>query len=142
MVSFVRPVPDELTAPFWEAARQHRLALQRCRGCGRINHPPQVVCGWCTGTDLGYEEVPGTGRVCSYTTVPPRQDEPGDGPRTTIVVELDIQEGVLLVSGLDGDPPEWVDIGVPVRVYFERAPETVGDELVLPRFLPAAGGEG
>lgn len=141
MVSFVRPVSDELTAPFWEAARRHRLALQRCQGCGRFNHPPQVVCGWCTGTDLGYQEVPGTGRVCSYTTVP-RQGETEDGPRTNIVVELDIQEGILLVSGLDGDPPDWVDIGVPVRVCFERAPESAGDELVLPRFRPVAGGEG
>lgn len=135
MDSFVRPVPDELTAPFWEAARRHRLALQRCRGCGRFNHPPQVVCGWCAGTDLGYQDVPGTGRVCSYTTF-------GAEPVTNIVVELAVQEGILLVSGFDGDPPDWVDIGVPVEVWFERVTTDAGEELVLPRFGPAAGEEG
>ena len=25
------PVPDELTKPFWEAANQGRLVIQRCR---------------------------------------------------------------------------------------------------------------
>ena len=28
------PAPDELTRPYWEAAREHRLVVQRCAGCG------------------------------------------------------------------------------------------------------------
>ena len=30
-----RPLPEEtpLTAPFWQAAREHRLVIQRCTAC-------------------------------------------------------------------------------------------------------------
>ena len=34
------PVPNEWTKPFWEAAQQGVLALQRCQACGHFQHPP------------------------------------------------------------------------------------------------------
>lgn len=131
------PVPDELTAPLWSAATAHRLELQRCGACSRINHPPQVVCGWCSSEDLGYAEVDGRGHVASYTSALVRSRS-GPGPAyTTLVVELDEQPGVLLLSRVPGPRPDWVCIGQPVRLWFEPLE---GTDVVLPQFRPAGAG--
>lgn len=125
----VRPVPDELSAPFWNGAREHRLVLRRCLDCGRHQHPPRVLCPWCSGSRHEYRGVAGDGRVHSHTTVP------GDAECTVLVVELDVQDGLLLVGGVPGPRPDWVVIGAPVRVWFEHVDGE--DGLVLPQFAPA-----
>ena len=35
MSEYVKPLPKptEMSRPFWEAAKQHRLQLQQCGGC-------------------------------------------------------------------------------------------------------------
>lgn len=130
----VVPVPDELTEPLWSAARAHRLELQRCSACSRINHPPQVVCGWCSSEDLRYAEVDGRGHVASYTSALARS-RGGPAPvYTTLVVELEVQPGVLLLSRVPGPRPDWVRIGAPVRPCFEPLE---GTDVVLPQFRPA-----
>jgi uncharacterized OB-fold protein len=134
-VTVIRPVPDELTAPFWDAARRHRLVMRHCADCRRFHHPPRVLCPWCAGSDLEYREVPGEARVFSHTTVPGR--ESGADAHTNVVAELTVQEGLLLVGGLPGPRPDWVEIGAPVRVWFEHVADA--DGLVLPQFEPTAG---
>ena len=37
----VIPQPDEVSAPYWEAARRHELRIQRCGSCGGV---PCVTC--------------------------------------------------------------------------------------------------
>ena len=49
MSGYAKPLP-RVTAdnrPFWEAARRHQLALQRCAECGRFRYPPAPVCPEC-----------------------------------------------------------------------------------------------
>ena len=124
----IRPVPDELSAPFWDGARRHRLVLRHCLRCGRFHHPPRALCPWCAGAELDHRQVPGEGRVFSHTTVP----DPEAGAHTNVVVELSVQDGLLLVGGLPGPRPGWLEIGAPVRVWFEQ----VDEDLVLPQFAP------
>ena len=48
-MSDAKPLP-RITAdnrPFWEAARRHELALQRCDDCARFRYPPAPVCPEC-----------------------------------------------------------------------------------------------
>ena len=56
------PLPDEASAPFWEAAAQGRLAIQRCGGCGKWNHAPSIACPTCGGFALVFADVSGRGR--------------------------------------------------------------------------------
>src|SRR5262249_27512188 len=37
------PVPDQISQPFWEAAKARQLAVQRCQTCHYYNHPPRTV---------------------------------------------------------------------------------------------------
>lgn len=127
------PVPDELTEPFWTAARDQRLSLQRCANCRKINHPPQTACGWCSSVELNFEDVDGHGRIATYTSQLVRSRALDQSEYTNVVVELDEQDGVLLVGRVPGPRPGWVCIGQPVEPWFEAMD---GTDVVLPQFRP------
>lgn len=132
-----RPLPaiDDLTRPFWEAAKQGRLAIQRCRNCGYFNHPPRLLCDRCLSDQLAFEAVSGLGRVWSFSVMHQKHilgfEE--SVPYLTALVELDEQPMLLLVTNLPGLRPEQVQIGARVRVTFEP----LTDEVFLPQFVPA-----
>lgn len=116
------PLPDEVTAPYWEAARSGRLSIQFCRGCASFVHLPADRCPRCTGTDLDWRDISGHGRLYSYTTM---HDSPGPGfadalPYIVAVVELDEQPGLLVTTNLAGTDPDTLRIGLPVEVAFEN----------------------
>jgi uncharacterized OB-fold protein len=57
-----------LTAPFWRAARDHKLVMQRCGGCGQIAWPPKPLCSncWRPMSDDDWTEVADTGEIWSF----------------------------------------------------------------------------
>lgn len=121
-----------LTEPYWAAAREGRLVLQECGGCGRVRHPPLPACPDCHGTDLGWREAAGDGTVYSATIVrhPTHVALADRVPYVIALVEL--AEGPRLVTGITGCPPEDVTAGMPVRVVFRP----VNDQVTLPYFQP------
>ncbi|HVN88287.1 MAG TPA: OB-fold domain-containing protein [Candidatus Binataceae bacterium] len=126
------PAPDEITAPFWQAARERKLAIQRCAGCGYYNHPPRRFCDACLSQELAFAPVTGKGKVYTFTVMHQR-DVAGfenDAPFINIVVELDEQPMLLMVSDIPIGERDRVRIGAPVEVSFEER----GDEIVVPRF--------
>ncbi len=60
-----QPVPDELTAPFWSAAANHKLVIQRCGRCTKFHAPASSECRHCGERYLVFEEVSGRGSVYS-----------------------------------------------------------------------------
>ncbi len=127
------PGRTELTAPYWEAARDGRLTVQQCRSCERIWHPPLPACPHCHGADLGWREVSGAGTVYSYTVVrhPTHFAFAGQVPYVVAIVAL--AEGPWLVTGITGCAPGQVRAGMRVRVVFRE----VADGVTLPYFEPA-----
>lgn len=127
-----RPRADDLTRPFWDAARAGRLVIQRCAGCGYYNHPPKPLCDRCSATDLAFQPVSGRGTVYSYTVMHQRNVAgfEADVPYVNLIVELAEQPLLCLISDLPGAEAGRVAIGRPVEVFFER----VSDEVSLPKF--------
>ena len=126
------PVADQLTTPFWQAANERCLVIQRCGACGYYNHPPRPFCDSCSAQDLRFEAVSGRATVYSFTVMHQR-DVAGfetEAPFINIVVELAEQSQLLMVSNLPFDEHPRVTIGAPVKVYFEDR----GDGLVVPQF--------
>jgi uncharacterized OB-fold protein len=127
-------VPDEASAPFWEAAADGALALARCARCRRFAHPPGPVCPHCHASDpnFAFEAVTPTGVVRSWTVVR-RSFLPGfddDLPFVLADVAIDGTDDVRLIGRLVDGPDASLRLGDAVSVVFER----VGDGVAVPAF--------
>ena len=130
-----RPSTSQDNAFFFEGAREGKLLVQRCGGCGRLQHPPTPVCPECGSFDREVAEASGRGRVHSFVVNHHPQVEGFEYP--LVVALVDLEEGVRLVTNLVGVEPGDVRIDMPVEA--EMVP--VDDELTLPMFRPVAGPE-
>jgi uncharacterized OB-fold protein len=129
-----RPLPEEspLTAPFWAAARQSRLVIQRCGNCERYRWPPEVACYECGSLDYEWSPVSGCASLFTWTVAHPPllpyfQQR---SPWPVAVVEL--EEGPRLVTNIAGVQPDSYEFGMALEVAFED----IGDGLTLPVFRP------
>jgi uncharacterized OB-fold protein len=132
----VLPVPDEHTNGFWDAAARGKLAIQRCQTCRRYHHPPVTLCTGCKDPEarLDFEKVSGRGVVYSWYV---QHDKNLEGfadkiPYPVVAVELEEQQGLLMVTNLLKCAPDRIRIGLGVEVVFERA----GTDMSIPQFQP------
>lgn len=124
------PVPISLSQPFWDAVRDHRLTVQRCRTCGRWEWTPTEFCGYCHTETLEWTPVSGNGTVYAYSVVSRPQTPGFTAPYVVAIVRLD--EGVRMLSTLVDVDPDDVRIGMDVVVTFEDH-----DEITLYTFSPS-----
>ena len=123
------PVIDDESRPYWEAARDHRLVLQRCGACGRHVFYPRALCPHCHSDALEWVPAAGTGVVHSFTVVH-RPPSKAFADRVPYVVALsDLDEGPRLLSTLRVADPAQARIGQRVSVAFEDL-----GEVTLPVF--------
>jgi len=130
-----QPLADAITLPFWQAAAEHRLVVQRCTACGATRLPPAPVCATCRSDASDWQEVSGRGEVYTYTAV----HRPIAGGQTlpfvVAVIALEGSGGLRMISNLVGVEPEDVAIGMPVELVWED----MSADLAIPRFRPVAG---
>ncbi|MGY0025258.1 bifunctional MaoC family dehydratase N-terminal/OB-fold nucleic acid binding domain-containing protein [Streptomyces sp. cg35] len=130
-----RPVVNRDNAGFWEGVSDHRLLIQRCRGCETLRFPWLPGCNACGGQEWDTVQASGEGTVFSYVVMHHPPFPAFDPPYAVGLIEL--AEGVRIVSNVIGVPYDKVRIGMPVRVEFLR----VDEELELPVFRALEGGE-
>jgi len=106
---------DPLSAPFWQAAREHRLVLQHCPGCGAWQFYPRPFCIACSADGLAWRDASGLGTVHSQTVVHMQVLPHLPPPYVVAVVELD--EGPRLTSLVTGAEGR---IGDRVRVEWQE----------------------
>ncbi len=125
------PLPDDLTRPFWDAAGERRLEIQHCSACGYYNHPPRPLCDACGSEDLAFETVSGKGTVYSYTVMRQRNVKgfENDVPYVNVIVELDEQPMLFMITYMPGSESDRVRIGQRVQVVYEER-----EGVVLPQF--------
>lgn len=115
------PAEDSLSRPYWEATRQGRLRIQRCRACRGWQWGPEWICHRCHAFDLDWEEVAPRGRIWSWER-PHHPVHPalnGHTPYIVVLVELPDADNVRMVGNLLGDPGQEVTIGAAVEAVFE-----------------------
>lgn len=98
-------------ARFRKALDGGRFLIQRCGHCGKHVFYPREVCPHCSAADLDLVAPIGTGTVYSSTVVRRKPESGGDYN----VALVDLDEGVRLMSRVDGIPPTEVKIGMRVR---------------------------
>lgn len=130
----IKPVPivNDWARPFWEAARQEKLVIQRCKDCDEYIFYPRIACPYCFSDNIEWVEASGKGTVYSYTVV--ENNAPSafinDIPYVVAVVRL--EEGVQMLSNIVGCEPCDVRCDMAVNVTFEK----LDDEFTLPKFKP------
>jgi uncharacterized OB-fold protein len=98
------------TRQYEEHLRQGDFLIQRCSACERHVFYPRVLCPHCGQERLQWVRPAGGGTVHAVTVVARSADK--GGPYNVVLVDLD--EGVRLMSRVDGLPPEGVHIGLRV----------------------------
>ena len=106
--------PDQL---FQRALAEGEILLPKCDDCRAYHFFPRVLCPHCHGTAISWKQAGGKGRVHT-TTVVRRKPERG-GDYNVCVVELD--EGVRMMSRVEGIAPGEVAIDMPVTAFVGEA---------------------
>ncbi|CAM3397599.1 Zn-ribbon domain-containing OB-fold protein [Mycobacterium colombiense] len=131
MASRIAPAITADTEFFWNGLRENKLLIQRCGGCGQLRHPPRPMCPRCRS--LQWDAIESSGRGTVYSYVMPHEPRFPFFEYPYVVVLVELEEGVRLVSNLTGVDPSAVTPGLAVQVYYQ----TFDDGLVLHQFRPS-----
>lgn len=131
------PIPDPISAPYWENAKAGRLTVQGFEGLDVLQHPPgptpEIVGGGPEGAVPVAVEVSGKGTLYSFTVL--RQPfHPGFLDAIPLLIgltELDDAPGVRIMTNVVEAEPDELFIGMPMEVVFEHR----GD-WAIPQFRP------
>ena len=130
-----RPVVNDLTRVFFDAARDHRLIIQQCLSSEIFRHPPRPICPYCRSLDGSWQEVDGRGQLFTWSVVhqPFHLAAASIVPYIVAVVELlgtaAPRFTTNLVEASEGD----LSAGRDVEVVWED----MDQYLSLPRFRPS-----
>jgi len=120
-----RPVPDVSHpdfAPYWEAARRHRLVVMSCADCHVRRWPPRPYCRACGSSRHAWPEVSGAATLYSWTTVG-RAALPGfadNGPYSVAVGELDDEPSIRILATLEEADVAGLHVGAPLQIGFRE----------------------
>ncbi|MEQ9107333.1 MAG: OB-fold domain-containing protein [Limnobacter sp.] len=128
------PVITDLTRPFWTAAKNRKLVLQKCQRCEVFNFHPKPWCIECGSRELTWTDAKPTGTVYSFTisrTV--AMNFPGwEKDLPVLLCLIDLDDGARMYAQVTDCSPEDIRIGMRVTVHFED----ISDEAGIPKFRP------
>jgi acetyl-CoA acetyltransferase/uncharacterized OB-fold protein len=130
-----RPLPGVTpeTEFFWASGADGRLRFTECASCRALIHPPQPVCRYCRGRELGVRAVSGFATLVGFT-VNQRFRVPGL-PDDYVIAEVAIEDDPrvrLTTNAVDCDPAR-LALGMRMQVRFEHV-----EDVWVPLFAPAA----
>ncbi len=130
------PIVNDWAWPFWKAANDGKLIIQKCTDCGKHIFYPRICCPYCFSDNVEWVQASGKGTVYSFTVVEanPPSAFIKDLPYVIAIVKL--EEGVQMLSNIIGCDPHTVRCDMPVEVSFEK----LNDEFTLPKFKPMREG--
>jgi uncharacterized OB-fold protein len=123
-----RPLPRRTptSAPYFDAAKEHRLVLQNCPRDGFFFYP-RTRCPDCLGDDWSWEPASGRGHVYAFTIDRVGHD-PAQRSRLPLVIAIvELEEGPRVTTNLVDCRPDDVEVGMGVEVHFED----LGDESLM-----------
>lgn len=136
--TYAQPLPDltnELSRPYWTAAREGRLAIQCCEACGYFRFPPAPICPECWSPDSRWTPVSGTGTLWSFATYHRALSPAFSGATPYTVAWVVLDEGPTVVGAVTTDEGTFgavaeLQVGDRMRAVFDA----VTPEVTLVRF--------
>ena len=127
------PALNTDNSAFWQGGAEGHLLIHHCESCRQYFHPPAPICPRCNSQRVSPKVVSGKGAVLSYTVNQQAWRPDLAEPYVVAIIELAEQRGLRFVTNVVGQAPESVEIGMPVRVRFERH-----EDVWLPLFVREA----
>jgi len=117
-------VTDPATAPFWEAAREHRLVAQRCDACTDLRYPATEICPRCWSDSQSWVPIAPTGELYSYVVYHRALDPALKDEIPYAVGRVLTDDGVVFTVRLDLEPGE-ARVGMRLVASWKDVTETV-----------------
>ena len=108
--------PSGADEQYRQALSQGKFQIQRCDSCKQAIFYPRMICPHCGASTLRWESPSGRGTVYSTTVVRRKADAGGDYN----VALIDLEEGVRMMSRVEGVAPDAVHIGMAVRAQVRQ----------------------
>jgi uncharacterized OB-fold protein len=125
-----QPVSNADSLPYWNAARERRLVIRKCKACGALHFMPRHLCPVCWSDQLDWIDAKGAGQIHSFSVVH-RASDPAFASRVPYVIALvELDEGPRMMANILGADAMLVAIGDRVHVTFEDR----GDGALIPQF--------
>lgn len=113
------PHPTPLSQPYWDAAAEGRLVIQKCASCGKLRHYPRLLCDNCYCDAAEWTQASGRGKVHSWTVCHHAFHPAFAGELPYTLVTVDLEEGVRALGRWTGGA---FKIGTLVQGRFELSP--------------------
>jgi len=106
---------------FWEGCKRHELVIRKCIDCGTYRYYGGPVCPKCRSRNARWSKVSGKGTVWGYTIVSsaPKSHPNFPSPYNILLVTLDEQDDILLLSNCIDCQPSELYVGMSVEATFE-----------------------
>jgi uncharacterized OB-fold protein len=104
------PTPSGETQAFWDAAKEGRFLLRRCKETGKSHWYPRTLCPF-TGGETEWFEASGKGHVYSFSVM--RKAVP-----VYVMAYVTLAEGPTMMTNIVDCDPDRLRIGDPVEVAF------------------------
>ena len=107
-----KPLPAITTEakPFWDAAAQNKLVMQRCQDCGAWVWTPRPLCNECGSERIEWTPMSGKGEIYSFTVIRQvvgRAASKAFEPDIPYVIAwVDLDEGPRMITNIVGCPVE------------------------------------
>lgn len=136
-----KPNPEitDQTRPFWQAAREGRLVMQKCQQCGTSTFHPKPWCIECGSRDLEWTPTSMLGTVYSFTvSYSVAMNSPAWQQELPVILCLvDVDDAARMYAQVTHCTPQQIHVGMRVRAYFDRSgTESGNDDVTVPRFRP------
>ena len=130
---FDLPSPDAETMPFWDAAKEGRLLIKRCRACDEFHFYPRPFCPHCWSEDVEWVEAGGKATLYTWSIVR-RNDLPPFPERVPYVAAIvDLDEGPRMMTNVvDCDFDDLIE-----GMALEAVYHPISDDVTIVRFRPA-----
>ncbi len=123
--------PEEL--PYWEALKQHKLVLQRCKLCSKAWFPIGPACPHCFSLEFEWANMSGRGVLHNFVIYHKAWAPWLEKRVPYAVIQVELDEGPRLTTNLLDCAVSDIKIGTRVEAAFED----ITDEITLLQFRPA-----
>ena len=104
------PAQNLESKPFWDAAKEGRFLIKRCKACGEAHWYPRSICPFCASSDTVWEESPGEGVIYTFSVMR------ANTPVQYAIGYVTLDEGVSLMTNFVDCDLDALSIGQRVKL--------------------------